>query len=231
MTSTTPSISSPRSPAVPGSRSAFTTAKSSSRNCSSSVGALANGSSQEASASRPTPAQRSGSASSILSGSATAGRNGSSRIASTNGRGSKSSASTTIPANVEWAKLSERGAAILRLAGIPYSEGWQPREIGRGLGISGPSVLGLLDELADEIAGLDSLSPLRPRRGATLTFLFRLETADGKPAEPPTLRSAVPNWRPGDTIPLGADRTLRVVEVRSEGDDEQPVLVVADLAE
>jgi hypothetical protein len=64
-----------------------------------------------------------------------------------------------------------------------------------------------------------------------LTFLFRLETADGKPAEPPTLRSAVPNWRPGDTIPLGADRTLRVVEVRSEGDDEQPVLVVADLAE
>jgi hypothetical protein len=43
-----------------------------------------------------------------------------------------------------------------------------------------------------------------------MAFLFRLETADGAPAEPPTLTSAVPNWRPGDTIPLGR-RTLRVV--------------------
>ena len=41
-------------------------------------------------------------------------------------------------------------------------------------------------------------------------FLFRLETEDGAPAEPPTLSSAVPNWGEGDTIHLGK-RTLRVV--------------------
>jgi hypothetical protein len=48
-------------------------------------------------------------------------------------------------------------------------------------------------------------------RGAPCRF-FRLETADGSPAEPPRLHSAVPNWRPGDTIPFGY-KTLRVVGV------------------
>jgi hypothetical protein len=40
-----------------------------------------------------------------------------------------------------------------------------------------------------------------------MAFLFSLETADGAPAEPPTLTSAVPNRRPGDTIPLGCSRS------------------------
>lgn len=44
-------------------------------------------------------------------------------------------------------------------------------------------------------------------------FTFKLEFEDGTPAEPPTLTAAVPNWKAGDTIPLGG-RTLRVVEVR-----------------
>jgi hypothetical protein len=56
-------------------------------------------------------------------------------------------------------------------------------------------------------------------------FTFKLECEDGAPAEPPTLKTAVPNWRAGDTIPLGRDKTLRVVEVRPGGEDE-PVLVV-----
>jgi hypothetical protein len=57
-------------------------------------------------------------------------------------------------------------------------------------------------------------------------FLFRLETA-GVPAEPPALRSAVPNWRVGDEIPLGRDRVLRVIDTRPGRDpDEDPVLVV-----
>jgi hypothetical protein len=34
-------------------------------------------------------------------------------------------------------------------------------------------------------------------------FAFRLEREDGTPADPPTFRAAVPNWRPGDTIPPG----------------------------
>ena len=29
-----------------------------------------------------------------------------------------------------------------------------------------------------------------------------------------TLHTAVPNWQAGDTIPLGADKMLRVIEVR-----------------
>jgi hypothetical protein len=62
-----------------------------------------------------------------------------------------------------------------------------------------------------------------------MAFLFRLERADGAPAEPPTLKSAVPDWRAGDTIPLG-HRTLRVVRVRDDDGDQPPVLVVEDKA-
>ena len=60
-----------------------------------------------------------------------------------------------------------------------------------------------------------------------MAILFRLETADGVPAEPPTLTRAVPNWRPGDRIPLGP-RTLRVVGVRGDEADQPPVLVVEE---
>jgi hypothetical protein len=63
-----------------------------------------------------------------------------------------------------------------------------------------------------------------------MAFLFRLETQEGVPAEPPTLKSAVPNWRAGDMIPLG-QRTLRVVDVTDEEAEEPPVLVVEDVAE
>jgi hypothetical protein len=61
-------------------------------------------------------------------------------------------------------------------------------------------------------------------------FTFKLEREDGAPADPPTLKVAVPNWRAGDTIPLGRDKMLRVVDVRpAAGDDQPPVLVVEDL--
>ena len=60
-------------------------------------------------------------------------------------------------------------------------------------------------------------------------FLFRLETVDGTPAEPPTLATAVPNWVPGDTIPLGT-RTLRVIGKRDDDADQAPVLIVEDMA-
>jgi hypothetical protein len=53
------------------------------------------------------------------------------------------------------------------------------------------------------------------------------EREDGTPADPPTLKSSVSSWRPGDTIPLGRDRPLRVIAI-SPGDelDEDPVLAV-----
>jgi hypothetical protein len=62
-----------------------------------------------------------------------------------------------------------------------------------------------------------------------MAFLFKLETAEGVPAEPPTLSSAVPNWSPGDEIPLGG-RSLRVVALRDDDADSPPVLVVEDAA-
>jgi hypothetical protein len=39
-----------------------------------------------------------------------------------------------------------------------------------------------------------------------LGFSFNLEDPDGTPAEPPTFRSSVLTWRPGETIPLGRER-------------------------
>lgn len=59
-------------------------------------------------------------------------------------------------------------------------------------------------------------------------FLFRLETEDGAPAEPAEFRTVVPNWRAGDTIPLGKC-TLRVVALRDEEADQPPVLVVEQM--
>ena len=47
-----------------------------------------------------------------------------------------------------------------------------------------------------------------------MAFVFKLENQDGTPADPPTLHTAVPNWRLGDTIPPGPERTLRVIEIR-----------------
>jgi hypothetical protein len=59
-----------------------------------------------------------------------------------------------------------------------------------------------------------------------MAFLFRLETTEGGPAEPSTLTSAVPNWKPGHTIALGGGRMLRVVGVRDDDADQPPVLIV-----
>ena len=58
-----------------------------------------------------------------------------------------------------------------------------------------------------------------------MAFQFRLKHDDGTPGDPPTLKAAIPNWRPGDSIFLGR-RTLRVVAVRDDDADQVPVLVV-----
>lgn len=44
-----------------------------------------------------------------------------------------------------------------------------------------------------------------------MTFSYKLEQQDGTPADPPTIRTAAPT-RPGDTIPLGRNKTLRVID-------------------
>jgi hypothetical protein len=58
-------------------------------------------------------------------------------------------------------------------------------------------------------------------------FLFRLETAEGVPADPSTLEAAVPNWNPGDQIYFGW-KTLRVVGRRDDDADQPPVLIVEE---
>jgi hypothetical protein len=60
-----------------------------------------------------------------------------------------------------------------------------------------------------------------------MAFRFRLEHQDGTPADPPTLKAAVPDWRAGHTIVLGHGRMLRVVATRlEEGADDDPVSVL-----
>jgi hypothetical protein len=61
-------------------------------------------------------------------------------------------------------------------------------------------------------------------------FLFKLETPEGLPADPPELSAAVPDWSAGDTIALGGGRMLRVVGMRDDDADEPPVLVVEDVS-
>jgi hypothetical protein len=64
-----------------------------------------------------------------------------------------------------------------------------------------------------------------------MTFTLRLERLDGAAADPPTFRTVAPRWEPGDTIPLGAKKALRVVRLRDDDADQPPVLVVEDVAE
>jgi hypothetical protein len=64
-----------------------------------------------------------------------------------------------------------------------------------------------------------------------MTFTIKLERADGTPAEPPSITTMVTNWRPGDTIPISAGRSLRVTRIRDDDADQAPVLIVEDVAE
>jgi hypothetical protein len=75
--------------------------------------------------------------------------------------------------------------------------------------------------------------PSGPKEGDRMAMAstFELRRTDGTPADPPTLTTVAPLWRPRDTIPLGR-RTLRVIGVRHEDDaDKTTVLIVEDMAE
>jgi len=56
-------------------------------------------------------------------------------------------------------------------------------------------------------------------------FLFRLEHADGTPADPPRFSASRPDWPAGSMIHRGK-QTLRVVGRRDDDADQPPVLVV-----
>jgi hypothetical protein len=52
-----------------------------------------------------------------------------------------------------------------------------------------------------------------------MTRTFELERMDRTPAEPPSFKTTVLAWAPGDRIPLGS-RTLQVVRVRRDDPGE-----------
>jgi hypothetical protein len=58
-------------------------------------------------------------------------------------------------------------------------------------------------------------SPDRNEGSGDGRFIFRLETADGAPADPPTLEAAVSTWPLGSMIYLGI-RPLRVIAHRDD---------------
>jgi hypothetical protein len=50
-----------------------------------------------------------------------------------------------------------------------------------------------------------------------------------RPGRPALIQDHSARLEPGDTIPLTAERTLRVLGVRDDDADQPPVLVVEDL--
>ena len=60
-------------------------------------------------------------------------------------------------------------------------------------------------------------------------YHFRLQRTDGSPADPPTVRTAAPT-RPGDTIPLGRDRTLCVIDTRPGTEPDSDWVLVVEAA-
>ncbi len=69
--------------------------------------------------------------------------------------------------------------------------------------------------------------PSRRRKGEPNGLRIQARARGRHTPDPPTLRTAVPNWGAGDTIPLGRGRSLRVTEVRlARAEGEEPVLVV-----
>jgi hypothetical protein len=61
-----------------------------------------------------------------------------------------------------------------------------------------------------------------------MAFTFKLVTIDGAPADPAQFTTVAPQWRPGNTIPLGPGRALRVVGNRVTDEDQTHVLIVED---
>ena len=60
-----------------------------------------------------------------------------------------------------------------------------------------------------------------------MAFTYKLEHPDGTPGRPYGAPAPGVAWTPCDTIPLGRDRKLRVVDTRlDEGTDGDPVSVL-----
>jgi len=62
-------------------------------------------------------------------------------------------------------------------------------------------------------------------------FHYKVEAAEGEPTDRPQFQSAIPGWAAGDEIPVRVGRTLVVLAVReNENDEDMPVLVIEDMA-
>jgi hypothetical protein len=79
--------------------------------------------------------------------------------------------------------------------------------------------------------GSAAVRPQSRRNRRADAFTFKLEHPDGTPADPPTLKSAVPNWQVGDRIPRGPDMpALVVVGLRAVNDPVLHALLVVEAA-
>jgi hypothetical protein len=62
-----------------------------------------------------------------------------------------------------------------------------------------------------------------------MAFTFKLENPDRTLADPPTIRSAIPNWEVGDRIPFGPQKpALLVVGVRNASEPTHQALLVVE---
>ena len=59
--------------------------------------------------------------------------------------------------------------------------------------------------------------PPTDTKGAAMPFQFRLELANGEPADPPTFTSSEPNWRQGDRLFVNPTLCYVVVSTREGG--------------
>jgi hypothetical protein len=71
--------------------------------------------------------------------------------------------------------------------------------------------------------------PSGPRGGRPDDPHLQARTTGRTAADPPSFKTTILVWQPGDRIHLGS-RTIQVVRVRRDDGGELPVLVVEDLS-
>jgi hypothetical protein len=57
-------------------------------------------------------------------------------------------------------------------------------------------------------------------------FKYRMVHTDGTPADPPQFVSAIPDWRVGDDVRVGAEVRYRIVGIDAATDDVHGVWIV-----
>jgi hypothetical protein len=81
------------------------------------------------------------------------------------------------------------------------------------------------DRQLDKIESAAVVRPLDITEGGRM-FSFSMVLADGAPADPPTFVSAIPNWRVGDDVRIGAEVRYRIIGLQQADEEEPPTWIV-----